>query len=371
MNAKTIISTLACLVLGSAVATTGCGQKKPSGNVKAAKTAREVVERNKSRASQLASKITKLEIDNSRLTDQRDAARAKAQMARLKPLNGPEDIIEELPDLYVSNDKAFQRRRIHLTESLVDHGEDSLSAIDKFLSSSQDTEPDIDADSHRRMLDRYGITEEQYVSLKNSIKETLEVMKPALDADKESRDAESAKRRDEARKRYEEGEPARAERRAEEEKRRTESRARRDEFSATLEGLSDDERRQKVREWEQQQRELPENVARRGEERARWEQYSKDREARREQERKDREARGPSETDKLRAAVEGNAKVVIGAEQFEAMKNDRSLDRLIREIGGSDYRNAAGGGGREDWRSRLGGGRGGDQGRGGRPGGGR
>ena len=62
--------------------------------------------------------------------------------------------------------------------------------------------------------------------------------------------------------------------------------------------------------------------------------------------------------------MEANTKVVLGAEQFEAMQNDRSLGRLISEIGGNDYRDAVGGGGREDWRSRFGGGRGGDQGRG-------
>jgi hypothetical protein len=106
-------------------------------------------------------------------------------------------------------------------------------------------------------------------------------------------------------------------------------------------------------EWFREQRSTPESIARR-------EQEEKDRDARRDQERKDREARGPTATDNLRTAVEANTKVVLGAEQFEAMQNDRSLGRLISEIGGSDYRDAVGGGGRGDW----GRGRGGDQGRG-------
>ncbi|SVB61942.1 uncharacterized protein METZ01_LOCUS214796, partial [marine metagenome] len=141
------------------------------------KTAREVVGR-KSRISELTSKIAKLENDNKRLKSQRDVGVVKQQMTRLKVINSAEDIIKELPDLYVSNESAYQRRRIHLTESLVDHHEGSLSAIEEFLNSSRDIEPDIDADSHRRMLDRYGITEEQYVNLQTSIAGTLEVMKP-------------------------------------------------------------------------------------------------------------------------------------------------------------------------------------------------
>ena len=345
MNAKNIISTLACLVLGSAVVTTGCGQKQSKAEGENINTARDIVDRN-SKVSELANKIKKLENDNKLLKSQRDAAVAKGQMTRVKVLNNPEDIIKELPELYTSNESAFQRRRIHLTESLVDHQEGSLNAIEEFLNQGQDTEPDIGADSHRRMLDRYGITEEQYVSLQNSIKETVEQHKPALDADKERRDAERAKRREQ------------------EEARNTERRARMEDFrpkmeafQATLEGLPEDERRQKMGEWFREQRSTPESTARR-------EQEEKDRDARREQERKDREARGPTATDNLRTAMEANAKVVIGAEKFEVMQNDRSLGRLISEIGGSDYREAAGGGGREDWRSRFGGGRGGDQGRG-------
>ena len=340
MNMKTIKSIFAGLILTGVIVTAGCGQKKPGGSGKDVRTARNVVD-SKGKVSQLTSQITKLENDNKRLKAQRDAAQAKSQMVRVKVLNSPGDIIKELPGLYGSNDSAFQRRRIHLTESLVDSGEGSLDAIEEFLNSSQDTEPDIAADSHRRTLDRYGITEEQYVSLQNSIKETLEVMKPSLDADKERRDAERSKRREQ------------------EEARNTERRARFEDFrpkmeafQATLEGLPEDERRQKMGEWFREQRSTPESVARR-------EQEEKDRDARREQERKDREARGPTATDNLRTAVEANVKVVIGAEQFEAMQNDRSLGRLISEIGGSDYRDAVGGGGREDWRSRFGGGRGG------------
>jgi len=171
----------------------------------------------------------------------------------VKVINSPEDIVQELPDLYRSNESAFQRRRIHLTESLVDMGSDSLPVIRKFLAAGIDTEPDIAADVHRRLLDRYGITEEQYVKIQTSISDTLK--------------------------------------------------------------------------------------------------------------QKEREARGSTEVEKLRASVEANAKVVLGAEKFEAMQNDRSLGRLISEIGGSEYREAVGGGSRGDW----GRGRGGDQGR--RPGG--
>ena len=336
MNAKIISSTLACLVLGSSIATTGCGQKQSSGNDKDTKSARDVVGR-KSRVSELTGQIDNLKKQNQLLISQRDAAQAKAQMVRVKVLNTPEDIIKELPGLYGSNDSAFQRRRIHLTESLVDSGEGSLDAIETFLNQGQDTEPDIAADRRKRQLDRYGITDEQYVLLQTSIAETLEVMKPTLDADKDRRDAERATRREA------------------DEKRRDEFRGKMREFSATLEGLSEEERRGKMGEWFREQRSTPESVARR-------EQEEKDRDARREQERKDREARGPTATDNLRTAVEANTKVVIGAEKFEVMQNDRSLGRLISEIGGSDYREAVGGGSRGDW----GRGRGGDRGRGGR-----
>lgn len=327
MNAKTIISTLTCLVLGSAIAITGCGQKKPSGNAKDGQTARDVVDK-KSRVSELSSQIENLKNQNELLKSQRDAAQAKAQMVRVKVLNNPEDIIKELPGLYGSNDSAFQRRRIHLTESLVDSGEGSLNAIEEFLNQGQDTEPDIAADARKRQLDRYGITDEQYVQLEANIKETLEVMKPTLDADKERRDAERTKRREA------------------DEKRRDEFRGKMREFSATLEGLSEEERRQKMGEWFRQQRDAG----------------APEREAREAQERSDRENREPTATDKLREAVEANVKVIVGADQFEAMQNDRSLGRMIGEIGGDEYRQAIGGGrgGWGDW----GRGRGGDQGRG-------
>ena len=333
MNTKTIKSIFAGLILTGVIVTAGCGQKKPGGSGKDVRTARNVVD-SKGKVSQLTSQITKLENDNKRLKAQRDAAEAKAQMVRVKVLNSPGDIIKELPGLYGSNDSAFQRRRIHLTESLVDSGEGSLDAIEEFLNSSQDTEPDIAADSHRRTLDRYGITDEQYVQLETNIKETLEVMKPTLDADKDRRDAE------------------RAERREADEKRRNEFRGKMEEFGKTLDpNLSREERGQKYREFFQQQREAG----------------GPEREQREAQERKDRENREPSATDKLRAEVEANAKVIIGADQFETMQKDRSLGRMISEIGGDEYRQAMGGGGRGDW----GRGRGGDQGRGGRPGGGR
>jgi len=324
MNAKTITLTLACLIFGSAIATTGCGQKKSSGNVKDGQTARDVVDK-KNRVSELSSQIENLKKQNKLLKDQRDAAQAKAQMIRVKVLNSPEDIIKELPGLYGSNDSAFQRRRIHLTESLVDSGEGSLDAIEEFLSQGQDTEPDIAADRRRRQLDRYGITDEQYVQLEANIKETLEVMKPTLDADKERRDAERAKRREA------------------DEKRRDEFRGKMREFSATLEGLSEEERRQKMGEWFRQQRDAG----------------APEREAREAQERRDRENREPTATDKLREAVEANVKVIVGTDQFETMQNDRSLGRMISEIGGDEYRQAVGGS-RGDW----GRGRGGDQGRG-------
>ncbi len=299
-----------------------------------AKTARYVVERN--RISELTSQIAQVETNNKRLQEQRDAAQAKEQMTRVKVINSPEDIIEELPELYLSNESDFQRRRIHLTESLVDMGSDSLPAIRKFLVAGIDTEPDIGADSHRRILDRYGITEEQYVAIQTSISETLKQMKPAMDTDKERRDTERAKRREEDEKRRAAAAP-----------RREDFRAKMEAFQATLEGLPEDERRQKMGEWFREERESSENVARR-------EQEQKDRDARREQEIKDREARGPTAVGNLRTAVEANVKVVLGAKQFEAMQNDRSLGRLIREIGGNDYRAAVGSVDREDWRSRFG-----------------
>ena len=290
----------------------------------------------RSELPRMTAQIAKLKTDNKRLAEQRAVVVVKEQTARTKPLISPEDIIKELPDLYRSNESAFQRRRIHLTESLVDMGSDSLPAIRKFLVAGIDTEPDIGADSHRRILDRYGITEEQYVAIQTSISETLKQMKPALDTDKERRDTERAERREEDEKRRAAAAP-----------RREDFRAKMEAFQATLEGLPEDERRQKMGEWFREERESSENVARR-------EQEQKDRDARREQEIKDREARGPTAVGNLRTAVEANVKVVLGAKQFEAMQNDRSLGRLIREIGGNDYRAAVGSVDREDWRSRFG-----------------
>ncbi|MDP7010757.1 MAG: hypothetical protein QF685_05205 [Verrucomicrobiota bacterium] len=209
----------------------------------------------RSELPRMTAQIAKLKTDNKRLAEQRAVVVVKEQTARTKPLISPEDIIKELPDLYRSNESAFQRRRIHLTESLVDYKEDSLEVIEEFLNSSQDIEPDIAADVHRRMLDRYGITEEQYVKIQTSISDTLK--------------------------------------------------------------------------------------------------------------QKEREARGSTEVEKLRASVEANAKVVLGAEKFKTMQNDRSFGRLISEIGGNDYRAAVGVVGRDSWGRGRGGGFQGQGGQGG------
>ena len=107
MNEKIIISTLACLVLGSAVAITGCGQKRSKAEGDKNNTARAVVER-KSKVSLLTSKISKLEIDNDRLKKQRDAAKAEAQMTRVKPLISPGDIIRQVNQTRVKDEKNFK-----------------------------------------------------------------------------------------------------------------------------------------------------------------------------------------------------------------------------------------------------------------------
>jgi hypothetical protein len=329
MNAKVIILVLASVVVGVAgtAAVLSARQKSNGADSKAnlTKEAREARLKHDKKVTDLNGKVDTLEKKNKSLLEQRNAANDKAQMVRLKVLVSPKEIISTLPDLYGSNDLFAQRRRIYYTESLVDIGEPSLDEIEKFLNQGKDTEPDIMADRRRRMLDRYSITEEQYAQIKISITATMEQMKPALDADKERRDGERAKRREE------------------DEKRRNEFRTKMGEFSATLAGLPDEERRQKMREF--------------------FEQARGDGERRREQERGDT-PRVETATDKFRATVEANTKVVLGAQQFEAMQKDRTLGRMIGEIGGEDFRRATGGGGREDWRSRLGGGRGGDQGRG-------
>jgi hypothetical protein len=329
MNAKVIILILASVVVGVAgtAAVLSARQKSDGADSKAnlTKEARKAQLKHEEEVTKLNGKVDTLEKKNKSLLEQRNAANDKAQMVRLKVLVSPKEIISTLPDLYGSNDLFAQRRRIYYTESLVDIGEPSLDEIETFLNKGGDTEPDIMADRRRRMLDRYGITEEQHAQIKTSITTTMEQMKPALDADKERRDGERTKRREE------------------DEKRRNEFRTKMGEFSATLAGLPDEERRQKMREF--------------------FEQARGDGESRREQERGDT-PRVETVSDKFRATVEANTKVVLGAQQFEAMQKDRTLNRMIGEIGGEDFRRATSGGGREDWRSRLGGGRGGDQGRG-------
>jgi len=264
--------------------------------------------------------IQKLSLAQEKLTQQLELSRqmqakaeAQASAGRIDVKKDPAGVIDSLTRLYGSNERMAQRRRIYLTESLVDIGPGSLPAIREFLRQDMDAEPDVGADSHRRMLDRYGITQTQYVAIQKNISETLKQMKPALDADKKRRDAERAKRTEEDAKRMDD------------------FRGKMEAFRATLEGLPEEERREKMGEWFREQRNNTESVARR------------------EQEEKDREAPGTTEVDKLRTAVEANVKVVLGADQFEAMQNDRSLGRLISEIGGNDYRAAVGGGGRGDW----------------------
>jgi len=193
----------------------------------------------------------------------------------------------------------------------------ALDAIEEFFRSNKDAEPDIAADRRRDMLDRYGITDEQYVSIEENIASLLQQMEPELAADRARRDAE------------------RQERRQQDEKRRADFRKRMEEFRATLTGLEESEVREKMGDFFRQSREEYEQRRREERERAQPEDQPKVETA----------------SDRLRSAVEGNVQTLLGTQQFESMKGNRSLNRMLAEIGGDSYRRAVG----SDWRRGRGG----------------
>ena len=188
----------------------------------------------------------------------------------------PKQILKALPDEYESNERIPQRRRIYLTEALVDLGSDALPEIQTFLESNVDVEPNIQADRERRVAEKWGIETAQI----DQIKSMMEDMKPRLEADREAQ-------------------------REEMEKRRAEGRAEWEKIRAELEGLPEEERRQKMRERFTQMRE-------RGE--------------------REREERGPSEAGK---EMEGRVQLILTAEQYNAVKEQPGgVQAMLGEVGG-------------------------------------
>ena len=197
----------------------------------------------------------------------------------------PKQILDALPEEYKSNERIPQRRRIYLTEALVDLGEGALPEIQTFLESNVDVEPDIQADRERRVAEKWGIETAQI----DQIKSMMEDMKPQLDAEREAR-------------------------REEMEKRRAEGRAEWEKIRAELEGLPEEERRQKMRERFTQMRE-------RGE--------------------REREERGSSDAAK---EMEGRVQLILSAEQYNAVQEQRGgVQAMLGEVGGR------GRGGFGDW----------------------
>ncbi|MBL67997.1 MAG: hypothetical protein CMO74_06030 [Verrucomicrobiales bacterium] len=322
MDAKVIVLLLAGAVVGGAatavVSSSNNDEAEKDADSKAQAEARKNQQKREDRISKLASENERLmkAIEDERrktsaMKDQRDAALAKATIQQVKVVNSPDAIIGELGNMYASNNELNQRRRIYLTESLVDAGVPALDAIEEFFRSNKDAEPDIAADRRRDMLDRYGITDDQYVSIEENIASLLQQMEPELAADRARRDAE------------------RQERRQQDEKRRADFRKRMEEFRATLTGLEESEVREKMGGFFRQSREEYEQRRREERERAQPEDQPKVETA----------------SDRLRSAVEGNVQTLLGTQQFESMKGNRSLDRMLAEIGGDSYRRAVG----SDW----------------------
>ena len=142
----------------------------------------------------------------------------------INALSAPE-VLKALPGYYGSNERLAQRRRIYLTEMLVDIGPEALGAIELVLNDpDEDFEPDINADRLRRTAERFGVAPEKAEQLSALMKE----MQPKL--------AEERSQRWEAW----------GEKMAE--------------FRKTQEGLPDEERRRNFREFFEQAREERENA---------------------------------------------------------------------------------------------------------------
>ena len=94
----------------------------------------------------------------------------------------PVEVLQALPGHYGSNDRLAQRRRIFLTEMLVDIGPAALVAIENVLNDvDADYEPDLKADRLKRTASRYGVTSEHATQLAQLIKD----MKPKMDEEGE------------------------------------------------------------------------------------------------------------------------------------------------------------------------------------------
>ena len=200
-----------------------------------------------------------------------------AKKSRVAVGMSPETILELLPEEYKSNERLAQRKRIFLTEALVHMDQESLPAIQEFLESNEDGEPDIDADRERRVADKYGIE----IAQMDQLKQMMEDMKPAIDAEREKR---------------REGEEAR----------RADFRSKFEEFRKTLEGLPEEERRQKMGEY--------------------WRGAREDGE-------RDRASREESGT---ATEIDGRVQVILTADQYNAVKEQRGgVQAMLGEVTGN------------------------------------
>ena len=110
--------------------------------------------------TRLSSEIHRLNSELAKVRGERDAAELslqEAKFAKVESIYEPSAIIKALPELYHSNEGIFHRRRIHLLETLVDIGPDSLDSIEMFLKENRDAEPDIALDRNHRIADQYGM----------------------------------------------------------------------------------------------------------------------------------------------------------------------------------------------------------------------
>ena len=231
-------------------------------------------------------KVTQLE---NRVAELR-AELEDAKKSRVAVGMSPESILDLLPGEYESNERLAQRKRIFLTEALVHLDQQALPAIQEFLESNEDGEPNIEADRERRVADRYGLEVAQI----DQLKQMMDDMKPAIDAEREKR---------------REGDEAR----------RADFRSKFDEFRKTLEGLPEEERRQKMGEY--------------------WRGAREDGE-------RDRTSREESGT---ATEIDGRVQVILTADQYNAVKEQRGgVQSMLGEVtgrrsGGGDWGRGRGG----------------------------
>ena len=302
MNKNTIIMIIASAAVGaaaSAVVVTSASKSNKGGAVhkkdgeedtaknklERAKKASQEEQRGQGRGRGDGAKVAQLE---NRVADLR-AELEDAQKSRVAVGMSPETILELLPGEYESNERLAQRKRIFLTEALVHLDKESLPAIQEFLESNEDGEPDIDADRERRVADKYGIE----VAQMDQLKQMMEDMKPAIDAEREKR---------------REGDEAR----------RADFRTKMDDFRKTLEGLPEEERRQKMGEFWRGARE-------------------------------DGEQRSSREESGTATEIDGRVQVILTADQYNAVKEQRGgVQAMLGEVtgrrsGGSDWGRGRGG----------------------------